>query len=265
MSELFRLYEDFYAGKEIQSKLIEDTKRLIRRFYNVLNLQNHAAYFSDISNNRSSYAFILCPENKSSLPAIDLADVASVSRPISLLTLELYEILNLPKTSRVLFNIQMYKGDSKPVAKHFDGEFLEFSVDGENLNIKRAIRPKQVAVLTLLNNTLEGGTRIHFDTSQDVSESAVIKGKAGDLLVFDNIRCHHSVDKLESNGETRPDGLVRLTIGWRSIESNCELYDNGEFIAADAQTIRQVHADWLKNEWPKMFENYVTQTQQVAF
>lgn len=265
MNELFRLYEDFYAGEENQSKLIEDTKRLVRRFYNVLNLQNHTAYFSDISDNRSSYAFILCPENQSNLPAISLEEVASVSRSISVLTLKLYEILNLPKTSRVLFNIQMYKGDSKPVAKHFDGEFLEFSVDGEDLNIKRAIRPQQVAVLTLLNNTLEGGTRVHFDTSEGVSESAVIKGKAGDLLVFDNIRCHHSVDKLESNGEIRPDGLVRMIIGWRSIENNCELYDNGNITSADAQTIRQVHAEWLKNEWPKMFENYVTQTQQVAF
>lgn len=265
MSELFRLYEDFYVGEENQSKLIEDTKRFIRRFYNVLNLQNHAAYFSDISDNRSSYAFILCPENESGLPAISLTDVAGVSRSISLLTLQLYNILNLPKTSRVLFNVQMYKGDSKPVAKHFDGEFLEFSVDGEDLNIKRAIRPKQVAVLTLLNNTLEGGTRVHFDTSEGVSESAVIKAKAGDLLVFDNIRCHHSVDKLESGGKTRGDNLVRMIIGWRSIENNCELYDNGKFIAADAETVRQVHTEWLKNEWPKMFENYITQTQQVAF
>jgi hypothetical protein len=265
MSELFRLYEDFYAGEENQSKLIEDTKRFVRRFYNVVNLQNHAAYFSDISDNRSSYGFILCPENESGLPAINLTDVASVSRPIALLTLKLYQILNLPKTSRVLFNVQMYKGDSKPVAKHFDGEFLEFSVDGEELNIKRAIRPQQVAVLTLLNNTLEGGTRVHYDTTEGASESSVIKGKAGDLLVFDNIKCHHSVDKLESNGHKRLDGLVRMIIGWRSIESNCELYDNGKFIAADAEIVRQVHAEWLKNEWPKMFEDYVTQTQQVAF
>jgi hypothetical protein len=43
------------------------------------------------------------------------------------------------------------------------------------------------------------------------------------------------------------------------------LYDNGKFIAADAETVRQVHTEWLKNEWPKMFENYITQTQQVAF
>lgn len=260
MSEFYRLYEDFYGDEFGRERIIKDTKRFIGRFYNVLNLQNHAAYFADVSDNRTSYAFIFCPENQSDLPAIGLDHVAEVSRPLSVLTLELYKMLGLPNTSRVLFNIQMYKGDSKPVAKHFDGEFLEFNVEGENLNIKRAIRPQQVAVLTLLNNTVDGGTRVHFD-----DESTVIKGKAGDLLIFDNIKCHHSVDKLEGNGTVREDGLVRMTIGWRSIEDNCALYDNGNLQTADAETIRQVHREWLKTEWPKMFENYVTQHQKVAF
>ncbi|MBM3682097.1 MAG: hypothetical protein FJW84_01400, partial [Actinobacteria bacterium] len=178
MSEFFRLYEDYYDDALGRERIIKDTKRLIGRFYNVLNLQNHAAYFADISDNRASYAFIFCPENQSGLPALSLDQVADVSRPISILTLKLYEMLDLPKTSRVLFNIQMYKGDSKPVAKHFDGEFLEFSVEGEDLNIKRAIRPNKVAVLTVLNNTVNGGTRVHLD-----DESTVITAKAGDLLI----------------------------------------------------------------------------------
>ena len=260
MSEFFRLYEDYYGDEVGRERIIKDTKRFIGRFYNVLNLQNHAAYFADVSDNRASYAFILCPENQSGLPALSLDKVADVSRPISVLTLKLYEMLNIPKTSRVLFNIQMYKGDSKPVAKHFDGEFLEFSVDGEDLNIKRAIRPDKVAVLTVLNNTVNGGTRVHLD-----DESSVITAKAGDLLIFDNLRCHHSVDKLESNGTVREDGLVRMIIGWRSIEDNCALYDNGNLTFSDAETIRQVHKEWLKTEWPKMFESYVTQHQKVAF
>lgn len=261
MSELFRLYEDFYGDELGRERIIKDTKRFIGRFYNVLNLQSHAAYFADISDNRTSYAFIFCSENQSALPAIGLDHVADVSRPLSVLTLQLYKMLGLPKTSRVLFNIQMYKGDSKPVAKHFDGEFLEFNVNGEDLNIKRAIRPQQVAVLTLLNNTIDGGTRVHFNND----ESTVVKGKAGDLLIFDNIKCNHSVDKLESNGTIREDGLVRMTIGWRSIEDNCVLYDNGNLQISNAETIRQVHKEWLKTEWPKMFENYVTQHQKVAF
>lgn len=265
MSEFFKLYEDFYADKFAKEKIIRDTKRLIGRFYNVRNLQSHAAYFADISDNRSSYAFIFCPENKSNLPAFSLAEVAEVSRPICTLTLRLYEMLGLSKNARVLFNIQMYKGDSKPVAKHFDGEFLKFDVDGEHLNIHKAIRPQKVAVLTMINHTIDGGTRLHLDSPDLEEQSTVVKGKSGDLLIFDNIKCHHSVDKLESDGTKRDDGLIRMIIGWRSIDENCGLYENGVFTHSDCESIRELHANWLKNEWPKMFENYVLENQKVAF
>lgn len=263
MTQNYTLIKNF-VSKESLENVIAGTKRVVKRFYDEHHIANHSAYFSDVSANRESYAFaVKNTDEYSPIPFIQTSTIAETSRQISLLNHKIPEFLGIKQDSRMLFNIQFYKGYNKPVAKHFDGELQKFTVNEDgSLNIQDAIRPQHVAVLTLINDVPGGaGTRIHFKDGT----SQVIKAEAGDLLVFNNVECEHSVDSLEGEA-TRSDGLLRMTIGWRSLDSECVLWKDGQY----AKHLTKEEADyiqrsWLHEVWPDMYKNYLESKQKVAF
>ncbi len=244
MTLRYILYKNFLSNQSLEA-YINGTYKIIDRFYNEDHLREHSAYFSDEKPGRNSYAFnVWSASHPGDLPAIRTELIAECSPEIANLNYQILTYLNIPDlTTRLLFNIQLYHQANSPVSKHFDGEFQAFQVNEDNsLNIIDAIRPKYVAVLTLVNHTSSGGTRLFYSDGS----SEVVSAEAGDLLVFDNIECEHGADSFISD---QTDGLVRMTIGWRSLDYDCMLWQNGKLAGSlSANEANRIHQEWLKTE-----------------
>lgn len=262
MTQNYVLTKNF-LDKNLLENYITSTKRIVKRFYNEHHLRNHSAYFSDQSENRESYAFnIWNGTDVSPLPSISNELIAESAKNLSYLNLKITENLGVSKDTRLLFNVQMYKGNCKPVPIHFDGEYFNFEVkeDG-SLKINNGLRPEKVAVLVLANDSDGGGTRLHYPDGT----SEVVIGEPGDLLVFDNSVLRHSVDELTGNVQ-RPDGLIRMTIGWRALEENTKLvYDGDTKYFVDIETARKLHQGYLVNQWPSVYDSFVKDGKLPAF
>lgn len=262
MSHNYTLIKGFLDKSAIEN-VVAGAKRVVKRFYDQHHLKNHSAYFSDKSENRESYAFnVWLQNNPSLLPAIQNETFAEVSRHIASLNLKILPHLEVSDSTRLLFNVQMYSGFNKPVAKHFDGEYFDFEAKEDNsLFIKSALRPSKVAVLTLINDSQGGGTRLHYEDGS----SEVVSGEPGDLLVFSNETLYHSVDEL-SGTVHRPDGLLRMIIGWRALEESTSLVENGQTVGrVSVETARMLHKDFLKDRWPDIYRSFVEEGKLPPF
>jgi hypothetical protein len=219
-------------------------------------LRDHRVYIQDERPGRKSSAYGISESYKGHIPTIKL-DWVRRNYPglheLSGLSSQVARLLALPETSRMLFNVQEYYQGSEAVPKHFDGELLKFERKDDKLDIIKAIRPLHVAVLTLVNDVEGAGTRLHYEDGTSV----VVPCEAGDLLIFENHNALHSVDRFEGDS-IRPDGLVRMVIGWRSLTSRCEVYR--KFKGQHPVTSKNANAlieQWLDNEWPKVYDEHL--------
>jgi hypothetical protein len=210
-----------YITPEHAELLVKYSLEFKKKHYTEENLANHSAYLSDKQPHRTSSAFAVSSRVSGLLPTIPLGfypyppteDEPSDGCSLYYTTISVSRFLGVSDTCRMLFNIQEYFASSEPVPKHNDGELLNFTIEQDgSLDIKESIRPDFVAVLTLVNDTDGGGTRLHLPDGT----TELVQAQAGDLLIFDNVNCLHSVDKLEGTVK-RPDGLLRMIIGWRSL------------------------------------------------
>lgn len=264
MKRYHELYKNF-VDKSILNTLVDETKAIIQQFYDTPHLKEHSAYFADKKAGRESYAFNVWSASETCpLSAISTDAISEFASHVAILNESILEYLKIDTLStRLLFNVQIYYQSSSPVARHFDGELQAFTVKEDGtLVIKDAIRPRSVAVLTLVNHTEGGGTRLFYPNG----ETEVIRAQAGDLLVLDNVECDHGADSFEALGKVREDGIVRMTIGWRSLDRDCVLWKNGKIAhSLSYDEANAVHREWLENEWPKMYEAYQLSEQKVAF
>lgn len=264
MPDLFTLHKGFCSILECE-QLIREVFAFKSKFYTEENLSTHRAYLADDQAHRTSHAYAVSHGYEGPLPTIDMQ---ALDGYLFLVNKGMQVIgharrLNLHADSRVLFNVQEYYGGSERVPKHMDGELLEFTADAQgNLNIQRSIRPEQVAVLTLVNDTDGGGTRVHLPNGTE----EVTRAQAGDLLIFNNWECYHSVDALTGTVQ-RPDGLLRMTIGWRSLADRVGYYekDPGTCFRVTMDEANKITENWFKNEWPAQWERIKEQTQKAAF
>jgi len=267
---LYRLIKGFVRPEDLEA-VIAETFQFKKTYYNQGTLASHTAYLSDDKPHRTSHAYAVSahdpgkyPQGILDLPYINIR--ATVTDPWKNLTNLYRNVRNemgLCHDNRVLFNVQEYFGGSEAVPRHNDGELLDFDVreDG-SLNIKRSIRPDLVAVLTLVNDTDAGGTRIHpLDAD---GNSRVIRAEAGDLLIFDNVNADHSVDSLKGTVK-RPDGLLRMTIGWRSLGDRCHYMDHGRVVPVSKRTAEDLTQIWYEKDWPKQWEKIGAKVQKAAF
>lgn len=194
--------EPFLEQIQAECKVME------KQHYHENNLQQHSVYLSDSSPTRCSHAMMIARGN-SSLPTVDCSPFAGVRQFLHdycVLLGKLHKKL-VPATSRAMFNWQMYYGQSKPVAEHFDGEYLHFNkVDETHFDLHEALLPRYVALLTIYNENVDTTVQgtVLIDTSQD-RRTVTPPSKAGDLLVFDNVRYRHRVPSLP-----RPRQIVGL-------------------------------------------------------
>lgn len=251
----YTLYKNF-VSRDFLDAYVDSTKRIIDTLYTEHNLRQHSAYFSDQSDNRESYAFSLWNGVGAvpPLPAFSGEQVSQLSRGVARLSLKMHEILGVPRDSRLMLNAQLYKGKNKPVTPHFDGEYFDFDVNPEDysLNVRHALRPKKVAVLVLLNESEGGGTSLHGPNGT----KHTVVGEPGDLLVFDNVNNLHSVDSL-SGTSTRDDGLLRMTIGWRSLDGETVLIEDGQQLGeVTTDEARKIHYKFLAERWPSVYRSF---------
>jgi hypothetical protein len=263
----YTLIKNFIRPEAIEL-LIQQALAFKTANYTEENLASHAAYLSDVQPHRTSSAFAVADYRTIGdfLPTISLENNLTCGpelRDISWVVS--YKYLELRSMNRMLFNIQEYFSASERVPKHNDGELLEFIADKDgNLDIRRSIRPEKVAVLTLVNDTTNGGTRLHFDDGRE----ELVRGEAGDLLVFDNLVCMHSVDPLEGVSK-REDGLLRMIIGWRSLGDRCAYAEGDKNSMVIAKISREkaeaITTAWYKLEWPAQWEAIKASRQKAAF
>jgi hypothetical protein len=261
MSELIK---GFITPEQCET-LIAETKRFYQQFYTDENLAAHRTYISDTTPHRTSHAYAISSGYVEGftgpLPTINLASLHDQFPAISFLSHDVLDNrFGLNHESRALFNVQEYFGGSEPVPQHNDGELLEFTTNDGGLQIKRSIRPEFVAVLTLVNDTDEGGTRVHYPDGS----SRVIRGEAGDLLIFNNVQLKHSVDALKGNVK-RADGILRQTIGWRSLSDKCFYSDQNGVRQISSGEADKITETWYQTEWPKIWQGLQESARKAAF
>lgn len=255
-------YKGFISGN--LEELVQGAKTIIDTFYNENNLKDHSAYFSDVKPGRSSYAFTVwdSPE-PNNLPSINMLSMEKYFKRFSYLHQQILKKLDISKPSRILFNIQLYYSPSSAVCRHFDGELMSFFHDDDGfLRITKAIRPRKVALLTLINSTKNGGTRLF---SKDGS-SHLVQSMPGDLLVFDNINYEHGADQPFADVVSRNDGLVRMILGWRSLDTNCLMWTSREqLVELSTQEANSAYETWLIEQWPSIYELYKLSIKKIPF
>lgn len=246
-----------YLSPQLCNTFVEVSKAFIKEYYTPTHLQSHLAYLSDQQPGRESYAFATSSVGFPELPNVALEECDA---NLYHLHQEMLRNLALPTQSRTLTNFQLYYKDSAAVPMHFDGELLEFKLDGKELIIEEAIRPHRVAVLTLVNDVEGGvGTTLHTPTGVET-----VYCKAGDLLVFDNLYCHHSVQPFVGI-PTRPDGILRMTIGWRSLSEDCYYHKEGKDYFIQPSQVHFRLKKWLTEVWPLKWDEVKNNQHKAAF
>lgn len=282
---MYRLIKNFIPQDKLEG-LIADVFAYKAANYTPENLKTHAAYLADERPHRTSHAYAVafrplqsdcdgsvCECNlHPNLPTISAGLKGTTLRLVA--SKVVMDELDLSGSNRALFNVQEYYGGSEAVPMHNDGELLDFTIEGDNLTIKKCIRPDEVAVLTLVNDTDSvaresflqsgpgafGGTRLHY--SDGTSE--VVRAEAGDLLIFKNSEVKHSVDPL-SGTVRRADGLLRMTIGWRSLGEKCFYEDHDGKIPVDRTQAEAITLKWYRDEWPTKWAAIEAASSKAAF
>jgi hypothetical protein len=237
--------------------LIEETFAFRKKYYTEENLAAHKAYLSDEKPHRNSFAFAMGSD-----PVFPLINIDDVEFPrLEEAEYRVMKQLGLSPLAHTLFNIQEYYSEAEPVPKHCDGELLDFSVNEDGtLNIRRSIRPQKVAVLTLVNDSVGGGTRLYSGEGE-----TLVTAGPGDLLIFDNIDNFHGVDRLTGTVK-RSDGILRMIIGWRSLNEQCFYMENPSHLyPISTITAEELRKQWLTWEWPQQWANIQSNRQKAAF
>ena len=156
---------------------------------------------------------------------------------------------------RVFFNVGRYIAHAGELPPHFDGELFDYSVlpDNSGMQVRSGIRPSHVSVLTLKNDTCDGGTLIVSESG----ESSVVDARPGELLCFDNLTTKHGVPDMaavaeDPEGDSPGEGAwVRYIVGWRAFEDRCFRWSDGQplepLTLAEAASL---HRRFLAEQWP---------------
>jgi hypothetical protein len=209
-------HEPGAVSADIVAGLRQEILVMEEKDYNVENLARNAVYISDSGPTRVSHAMMVSADGLSLFPEVPVRGPA-VGALVVAHNQILSDLVEAPvsPSSRVMFNFQRYFGESKPVAEHFDGHYIDYTkVSPTEFKLHIGLLPRYVVVVTLENQNTEGqvGTVLRDCRTNEVF---CPPSAAGDLLIFDNLRFRHSVPKL-----TKP----RLMVGMRCFDSSPVLF-----------------------------------------
>jgi hypothetical protein len=239
--------------------LIRDANELIRHAYTAANTIARRSYVYQYDVESETFAFALhCPgsDRTAHLPGFRLAELPE---SLASLSQEVCERMDI-RQGRVLYNIGRYPVDYDPLTPHYDGELFDYDVaPGVGNTVRSAIRPRQVAILTLRNEAISAETRLHDDAGNVLQPRA----QAGDLLRFDNTLYQHSVPRpspspAPATSQTRladDRRWIRYTMGWRAFEHDCFYWeDEKPLCPIGFDEAIALHEAFLKDLWPQQIE-----------
>jgi hypothetical protein len=252
-----------------------ELKEMKAEHYNPSNLEAHSVYLSDKTDTRESHAMMIA-RGRSDLPQVNVYG----TRIMALLNFHdqvVGDIIGktVPVGSRSMLNFQEYLSGSKPVAEHFDGEYLKYEkVDGTNFKLREGLLPRYVMVFTVRNENV--GLENEGTVLREVSTNEVTncQSRPGQVLIFDNIRFRHSVpqlvkprlmcglrnfdfepvyfvDELVTESQGKIDTEEAQLLGWSVMNDK---NNPGLIVDATTEAAIQRQLRYVANEWPKQFE-----------
>lgn len=233
-------------------RLIRETNAFIRLAYTRENTLARRSYVYEFTR-METFAFTLkCPGGTATdhLPGFATSEVPPA---LMALSREVADRLSLEQ-GRVLFNVGRYSESCGPIIPHYDGELFEYDIDpGVSHRVRSGIRPREVAILTLRDETRTGGTRLHDPSGAIVSPPMQV----GDLLRFDNLLYQHAVPDPERASDLARDDSpvaarwIRYTLGWRALEERCFDWRDGEPLRPiELEEAVGLHERFLRDTWP---------------
>lgn len=260
-SDQINLMAEYKVSKNFVSlrdcpKLCEAADKMISKFYTQENIEKRIASIAaregdvDSLKGREGYAFMIhhsSMESDNRLPGVSFNDLDPIIQNACKLLESKLEI----KKGRYLLNFQRYYQDSALLPLHQDREPFSLVKHEKLVTVEEAIVPNKVAVLTLINNAIGGGTRI---STKDRSNSTVIECAPSDLLVFNNNNILHGADVFKENPDFHPP-YVRYTMGCRSFEYDCKYFNiTNEDKIKDVtyEEVVEMHCNFTENDWPRM-------------
>jgi hypothetical protein len=249
------------------ASLEEQLKALKQTHYYEQNLERHAVYLSDKTETRESHAMMISRE------VSDLPFVTHFGGLVEKL-LEFHDSVvgaivgkKYPGTARSMLNFQEYHAGSKPVAEHYDGEYLKYEkLSPTEFKLKEGLLPRYVMVFTVRNENVGEEHEGTFLRDANTGEEVKPTSRPGQVLIFDNIRFRHSVPELKkprlmcglrsfdfepayfTTGEHVPEGMLK---NYTELEdkNNPGLYQM--ISTKDATGIQQ---EYLASEWPAQWQ-----------
>ena len=240
-----------FVEAERCEELIRSVESFIAAAYTEANAIARRAHIYEYGMDMEAFAFpIHCPGSPETdhLPGFRPAELPE---DLAQLCRDAARALRLEK-GRMLFNVGRYPEQSIAVPAHYDGELFDFTVEPNVGNhVRSGIRPSEVALLTLRNETERCGTTLHDEEGKVISTVA----RAGELLVFDNVHYQHGVAETGANVVRPPGGSegtprwARYTIGWRALEEGFFWCDERPLRPLRFAEAVELHDDYLAGEW----------------
>lgn len=219
--------------------------------YTEANIRAHRAHVYEYGLDSEAFSFALhCPGSPETdhLPGFRLDELPE---EVARLTEQVVETLGLER-GRVLWNVGRYCPDSQPLPPHFDGELFDFTPDATDGNkVHSGIRPREVALLTLRNETEACHTTLH-DQEGKVLETRM---RPGEMIVFDNVAYMHGVP---TTGPSRAGASgrrwSRATTGWRAMEEGFDWDDARPLRPISFEQAIAKHDAFMAHDWPRLAE-----------
>ena len=256
----YSLYPSVIDSREIESAANE-AARVYSHYYNEDNLRKRRVYFPDRSGHRQSHALSIWTGKNSREDAINIIDFKASFPQLGALTeTVLSKYLKITTQTRLLINFQFYLNQSTPVLRHFDGEYLSYCASSDRICIRKGIRPRDVGILTLVNEVPGAGTRIFYPDGK----CTTIVTHPGDLLLLDNHNLEHSVESIDHPYlKCKP---LRVSMGWRSLDYDCQLWEDDKFSRILTQEEANIiYEQWLISEWPTIYEGLASRHHSAPF
>ena len=246
-------------------EMIAEVNRFIETEYTRENAATRKAYIYEYAVDMEVFAFALhCPGSPetNSLPGFDLAELPA---PLADLTQRVCSHMDI-HSGRVLLNISRYPENCDRVSPHHDGELFDFDVvPGQSTVVHSGLRPKEVALLTLRNDTTGVGTTLYDDDDKPTETCAL----TGELLRFDNLNYRHAVPatgaRTDASVDVEKEGpprWIRYVVGWRALEQDCLFWENdGPARSIDLAGAAAAQRRFLADHWPQQKEEILPRGQ----
>jgi len=224
----------FFQGllTEDQIKQIEENRDEMLEYYSDSFVQKRLFYKREDAGNKQGDAVMVAFENNG-LPYLYPKGIISDMLKLYNSLIGNFMGIEVPRTSRSMFNSQKYYEHSRPCGDHQDGEHLEYTHTEDSYGeyvckMEKGLLPRYVMVFVLSNENENGkGTYIRHHNSE---ERIDLPANAGDCFIFDNLAVRHGVPELDK---------ARSMVGFRNFDLNPVLFQT---------TKPEDESDWVKVE-----------------